>query len=271
MVNKTLLELKEYIPLIALLFYTLGFMYSILYFNYFSININNYNNINDLFFIGSDLLLFIIKKYLVIEITRIILVYYFVKLLINILFIPNKKLESRSNNIVERYNIRIKKSIIQKLKTYTTYSFLTLFPVFVLDCQEEIDDFAIFYSTYLVYATPISKTNKKNTEQKAELYLRIIIFIGLLFFYFAQQAKNKAVNSLQFGKTQKVTLFYDNDSQVTSTDSSKLIGENSNFIFLYDLVNKTSIIYPKSELKKIQFQHISKTNPSKGLFNFDFN
>ena len=119
--------------------------------------------------------------------------YYFVKLLINILFIPNKKLESRSNNIVGKYNIRIKKSIIQKLKTYTTYSFLTLFPIFVLDCQEEIDDFAIFYSTYLVYATPIRKTNKKTTEQKSELYLRIIIFIRIIVLLLRTTSKEQSI------------------------------------------------------------------------------
>ena len=240
--NKIIKFYKDTLPLMILIFYSIGYTFLSIYYSHFRIDIEYYLSITDLLFFSIDLLLTLAIIGLVVEIGLILLTSVFY----------------REKEIEETDKEKRQKIINERETNFEFLSLLILLIITVILSyffDYDIYVWIIFFTLFpikLINATKndTSKEDKDISNVFLFTSLSIILLVISLIYGWREANKIKENNGTIFSK--EIEFNYINSSYST-TDKGNLIfvGETSNNFFLYDRLKKKTMVFFKNELKNI--------------------
>lgn len=263
MLKKYLASYKSNIPIILLIFYSLGYIYLNRYYHQFNISIENYITLTDIIFITVNTIIklsiiYLIFDFFLLIISNIILKIFYSRKL-------NHKIKGRvdNNKIYNRYySLVIKKQIEKQMKYVSFYLSLICLFILLFSLSDKIYIFTIYIPYFLVKIHPISHS-KENKNKRIVVQIFLLIFSIMLIISFANLGSIDGL-SVKTSQTSKIIEFTENQKYYNvNSDSLNYIGETSSFIFIYDKKNRKSLIFQKNNISNYKIKDTSLTNEEK--------
>ena len=236
-------EIKENFSLLLLFPYVFGFAYLFFYYRNFNIPIEHYLEISDIIFIVGAICIKLLIFFIVIEFILHIANFLIKKLIFKRFFKPYKyeSLET-ANKEANHWCNEIEAS---------TAGFLFLFSIaysVIGNPQYYIILLTLAYTIYKVIIIDGRYTKMKPNKFFLILLICIIITSGGLIY--GNHKAEEIMNENKF--STEILKFTLNEKEISTEDTClKLIGETSNYYFIYNLHIKSSEIYFKKDLNLI--------------------
>lgn len=241
-------KILEYWPLLTGCILYFGFCNLYLYYNEFNINILSFSN-------SSDVLLSLFPKAVVIS----TVIYGF---LLQSIYTEIQKSETEKNqtNIPSEKKIKrlkwFRKNIALVMLIY--YGFvitIKLSLIHLLNYKNyELIDYNIitnFLFLFLIYfAIVIGDSDKFLNENPILISFFIIVFIGNGIGNYRKNEAEKVKNGITEYKSDHITFKY-NDIKIQTNKSLIFIGQTTDFLFLYNMKNKSSEIYKNDKIENL--------------------
>ena len=240
--DKLIKVYRETLPIIILLFYSIGYIFLSNYYSRFGIDIEYYLSFADLFFFSIELLLTNLLIAIIIE---------FFLLGISILFLKNND----DNNLIRDENELIRLLYI---------SIFILIIVFFFNVFTRLADNIAAISILLIIIkfimiNRISFNSKVKRNKKKLLNLLVflaIVAVLILFSFFYSLEEVEKVRENKKGIFSKEIEFYF-DEKLYSTEKNECltyIGETSSNIFLFNKDDKKALVFFKNQLVNIKIK-----------------
>lgn len=228
-------EIFRYIPIFTLLFIFIASTKLYYFYKLFGINVLHYCNFQDLLNETYTVIYNTFQSIVLFGIFAIALIYYLFK--------------AQFNNVIEKLLGFIGPQGILFLFIFI-YKFPNiLYSLFSL--RTSLTILTIYKISIIVLSCIVLFVKIKEVKP------RIIILILLLFsFYFLsiKSVSNSIAKDLMAGRGQ-INMQFNHDSTSYKTDKNLIfLGENSNFIFIYDRSDSCSLIFNKSDLRNLKFK-----------------
>ena len=221
-------ENMQLFPLLAIAFYSVGFIRLKGYYQTFGIQIENYVNINDLIF--QSIYIFLLML--------ILLFLFFLFIKIFEFFTKNVKIEN-------------------KVIWFILFIQIILLITYFISSVKNLDG-----SQYLIYAMMVLFFYLIYYEKDYEGFLNyyklksivVILFLSLFFLIgvFGHGVRD-GMAVRQRKKNNNVSFEYKGELYSTLHPSLHLIGETSEYIFLFNKVSNRSLVFRKEGINNIQF------------------
>lgn len=251
---KRLEYLKSNITLILLFVYSISFINYFIYYKSFNIPIFSYIGLNDLIFFCFEYVL---------QIIFIIIIWEFIlSMLFALIYILYEKGLLLSRKKFKLYMISSKKNK-ERINTILNKNYYK----FEIDFKLTIIIFGIFiiafipykllilpaYFIYFIYIFDIAIKDKTHNLSFTFAIATIIFFMITTTLFSSYNKRYKKDNYV---------ISFQEDSRYITTDKKNgylnYLGETSTNIFLYDIKNKTSKIYSKSNLTNIEIKNTNE-------------
>lgn len=250
---------KSNLPIILLVFYSLGFVYLDRYFARFNISIENYVNLTDIIFVTIKTLVSLSLIYLVIEIC----LYIISRTTLKIVFSKNLnyKIKRRIKNqiVYDRYySLIIEKQIVKQTNGLSFFFFIISPFILWYFIDEPVIIFSLFFPFLIIKIHQI--TNYKNDEERKRMiqFLLVILYVTLLICFAIWGHKDGNFNKIS-NNPSNVEFYENQNSYNTKLDSLNFIGETSSYLFIYDKKNRTSLIFNKGNISNFKIKDITLT------------
>lgn len=241
--EKTLEKFKSNIPIIILIFYSLGYVYLNRFYSRFNISIENYINLTDIIFFAINSLIKITLLFFIIEIILSIISIFILKIYY---------LSEKDEKIKE-----------EKIDTNLKYASFTIFIIFgfllnFIIKGDIVIYFSYFFTFFLVKTFQI--THFENKEDKKNMLEFLFIFLYLLLLISFAIWGYKDGNFTKDNECKNEIIFNENDKKFdTSSDTLNFIGETSLYVFLFDNKNRKSLIFQKDKIDNFKINDKSLT------------
>lgn len=262
---KTHLEnYKSNIPILLLIFYSLGYIYLDRYYGCFGIPIVSYINLTDIIFVTIETLIRLVLIYLILEFC----LYFSSYIILQIYYSPrfNKKLNKRiaTQKVYDRYkSLIVTKKIIKKINGVT----LGVFTVIISISGFCIDE-GLFTLLSLIFPLFVLKLYQAaiyehGTDNKRGFQILLIFIYIILIICFAIWGHNNGNDQKSSTTSQVVELYEKEKLYSTSSDSLNYIGETSSYLFMYDKINRYTLIFNKQNISNLKFKDSTLTTEEK--------
>ena len=254
--NNILEDYKNNIPIFVLAFYTLGYIYLHAYYSVFDISIEYYINLTDIIF-------FIVSKLINITVAYFLLEFIFknttswaTSKILN-LYVLNILKRRKNPEVFKRFlNININRKEGSLKIIILTFSLIVT--SFIL-----IHILSFPYRLY-IYLTPyfllnMYLINKKHFKTRLETR-RILVFIAIFsvvisYFLIALTEAIDVKNKIDLKHIQFIS---EKTAYNTESERFNLIGETTDYMFMYDSEKINTLVFKKSEISNF----IINTKPS---------
>ncbi len=255
---KYLESYKTNIPVIILVFYSLGYIYLNRFYSRFDISIENYINLTDIIFVTIVNLVKLAIFFLFIEFVLVLISRFVLKLLYSKKLNPKSDPRLRNQEIYDRYyNLVVYKQI-------NGVSFFILLLGLFIPLLIEIDfSYLILFLPFFIIKTH-QITNYENKEEKNRMlqYLGLIMYF-LLMICFAIWGHYDG-NNVKTSDSQKNIEFRENKILYnTATDSLNFIGETSSYLFIYDKHKRKTLVLNKQKISDFKIKDKTLTSEEK--------
>lgn len=248
---------KSNIPVIILVFYSLGYIYLERYYSRFNISIENYINLTDIIFVTIKTLVSLSLIYLVIEICLYLISHTLLKIVYSKSL--NYKIKGRINNetVYDRYySIIIEQQIEKQTKGVSFFIFIIIPFVLLYFLDEAVIIFTLFFPFLIIKIYQITHYENDGERNRMMQFLLIFLYIILLICFAIWGHMDG--NSNKTTKNSSIVEFCENrDSYNTNLDSLNYIGETSSYLFIYDRKNRTSLIFNKGNISNFKIKDIT--------------
>jgi|GEM_PF-2478501 len=272
-VEKIISFYKEKFPLLTLGIYIIGFIYFVVYYFRFDINIVTFASLTDIllsmlsFAVIVSLFLFIIDVCLRTLITIFIgspTLKSYDNIKFDELSEPVKKeigssiLQPFNNISLDWLSEPVKKSITQKHEKKMSKIKIVIGAIIALALWfTNIGYISIIMFMILLVLSMynITKSSNKDIVYKEAVNILLLMLVLIITIFSAFTMSNDVVEKERdfYAKSIKFKVDGKNYSTMKNdTDRYNFIGETSNYIFLYDLKYKGSLIFQKSSLKGVE-------------------
>ena|SRR5690554_2729957 len=250
---------KTNIPVILMVFYSLGYVYLNRYYDRFNISIENYVNLTDILFVTLKSLISLLLTYLVVEICLYLVSRSILKIIFPLIINREKIKRAKNKNLYDRYYYLVIESQIKGLSI-----FVLILGTFVLlyFIEEPFIIFSLFFPFLIIKLYQIY--NFENNKERKEIgQVTLIMLYIILLFSFGIWGHLDG-NSTKVSNSNSFIEFYENqDSYNTNLDSLNYIGETSSYLFIYDKINRTSLIFNKGNISNFKVKDITLTSEEK--------
>ena len=254
---------KSNIPIILLVFYSLGYVYLDRYYARFNISIENYVNLTDIIFVTIKTIVSLSLIYLVIE----IFLYIISRSILKIIFSKslNYKIKEKiiKKSVYDRYySLIIEKQIENQTNGLSFFIFIISPFVLWYFLDESVIIFSLFFPFLIIKIHQI--TNYENDEERNKMiqFLLILLYVILLICFAIWGHRDGNFNKIS-DNPSKVEFYENQNSYNTNLDSLNFIGETSSYIFIYDRKNRTSLIFNKGNISNFKIKDITLTPEEK--------
>lgn len=237
---------QKYTPFLLLLIYSCSYLHHIVYYDSFWINIPYYINLSDLVFYGINVILGLFILLLVTKFILYIITHFVLVILLNL---TNKK----SDNAEEVMNKKIDDNYFF---SYLIILFL-LTLLFAHFTQEYVFSLSMFFALFIIefFIFIIKDKRQDHANKKPVLYFLWSAFVLLLLLIniisgFQESSFIKTKKNQNLGPELSFSL----DGVAYSTKLQKdlvLAGETSNYIFLYNKLDKKTLIFHKDKITNL--------------------
>ncbi len=255
---KYLESYKTNIPIIILVFYSLGYVYLNRFYSRFDISIENYVNLTDIIFVTIANLVrlsifFLIVEFVLFVISQIILKLFYSKKL-------NPKSDSRLKDkaIYDRYyNLLI-------YNQSNVVSFFILLFGFFIPLLVEIDFSYLLLLLSILIIKIHQITNYKNKKEKNRMrqYLGVMMYV-ILIIYFAIWGHSEGNNAKTSDNSKTIEFKENNIDYNTETDSLNYIGETSSYLFIYNKNRRETLVLNKENITDFRIKDKTLTAEEK--------
>lgn len=261
--QKYLDNYKSNIPIILLVFYSLGYIYLDRYYSRFNISIENYINLSDIIFVTIRTLVSLSLIYLIIEFCLIIVSMTILRIVYSKDL--NYKIRGRikDKQIYKRYHSIVINKLIHKNTNGVSFFIFMIIPfMLVYFIDESIAIFTIFFPFLIIKIYQIihyEDDEEKNRMIQISLsFLYVILIICFAIWGHIDGNLNKT------SKNSSIVEFSENQkSYNTNLDSLNYIGETSSYLFLYDRNNRNSLIFNKQNISNFRIKDVTLTSEEK--------
>lgn len=224
-----LLRFRDNIILFSIGCSGIGFIYMMVYYHSFDLPVIYYLSLN-------DLLLFALTILLPVAIVGILFEFLVINLLKKLINIVLRKL-NRQEIAESNYN-------------FTIAMILNLLLIILALSKAATGDPKLYFFVILI-TTSISGRLMKNSEPSKIYFPVVMFFFGLFLGIHSQVLYAKS------GYSNQDVKFEYNDKIVSTGLYSDLsyIGETSGFVFLYDVVLQTTLVFDKEKLSRIAYSN----------------
>lgn len=221
-------ENMQLFPLLIIGFYSIGFIRLKGYYQAFGIQIENYVSINDLVFQSIYIFLLIV----------VFLFIFFVVIMIFKYLTRNFQF----NNLVIWFMLSLQTTLLIiyfissfidfEGSQFLIYAMMVLF-IYMIYYEKDYDRFLNFYSL-------------------KPFVINILIILFFIIGVFGHGLRDGLKNK-DFKKEGNISFVYEGDLYSTLHPSLNLIGETSEYIFLFQTVSNRSLVFRKDDIKSLQY------------------
>lgn len=255
---KYLESYKTNIPIIILVFYSLGYIYLNRYYSRFDISIENYISLTDIIFVTIINLVRLAIIFIFVEFVLVVISTFILKVLYSKKLNPKSDVRLRNKSIYDKYyNLVINKQI------NGTSFFILLIGLFVsLFIDVDFDIVILFLPFFIIKLHQI--TNYKNIAERN----RMLQYSGLIMYFvlivcFAIWGHNDG----NFAKTSdnlSIIEFSENKTKYnTAADSLSFIGETSLYLFVYEKNSRKTLVLNKQKIFDFKVKDKTLTSEEK--------
>jgi len=250
---------KTNVPIVLIVFYSLGYVYLNRYYDRFNISIENYINLTDIIFVTIKSLISLSLIYLVVEICLFIVSRSILKITYRLMVNRETIKRAKKKNIHDRYYSLVIESQTNGLSIFVLI-IGSLVLLYFLDDKFII--FSLFFPFLIIKIYQIYHFENDKERKEIGQWTLIVLYIVLLFSFgiwghldgdFTKESKSTSF--IEFYENQEV---YN-----TKVDSLNYIGETSSYLFLYDKKNRTSLIFNKGNISNFKVKDITLTSEEK--------
>lgn len=251
-------EIKDYLPIALLVLYFFGYIYLKLYYLSFGINFEYYISLTDIVFFSVEKILLFSLSLGLFELFNSILFRVF---FLDLIYFWYLKLNKKILEFEILRNIVKNKMKLRKHWEYAFYMFsaltLNLLDFFLFDKNDFETSFVLAFNTAfffkMVFLLHLSTSKGRRFGINGFAIFLIVLFAVSMVDYAIRDSK-----SLKAGEITKFAGFEVGMEQIETGNSDfSLIGETSNYIFIYDHKNKISLIFNKSTITVIKREDIN--------------
>lgn len=248
MTQKLISFKKEKLPLITLAIYVLGFIYYVIYYLGFDVDIVFYISLTDILLsILSSTLIFLLIVF-IIELPLA----FIVNLCIGI---PSNKIHNgkRFCELPEDEQKRLDDQHDKREFKIRTIIYVII-TVLLLFSNIGLTILSLFAFLMCLNFYSLARAEKKRVKRKKYFFWIVLVMLVFTFFHAISSSIRVKENMRHFyAKSIKFTV---NGKQYSTmkndTDRYNFIGETSSHLFVYDLKNKGTLVFAKSDVKNIE-------------------
>lgn len=242
-------EFSTNVPFYLLSLYSLGYTYFKIYYYNFEIKIEYYVNLTDFIFFSIEILLLILLFFFIFQgALDIIFSLFYEKILFPFLVTIRRKKNTSKKLIFRFYSIYDKGGIYRNyLSFFFTIFFLAAF-ISIIFFNPPRGVYFAFPVISILFFTTNKNEDKKNIDYPMRYFgFMFFCIVGLGFL------AKKDSNSVKEEYPQKLIEFSIDDVFYSTKNSEfNLIGETSNYVFLYNKETKESLTFNKSDISIIK-------------------
>lgn len=252
-ISNYLKDFKDYLPLILVVFYCLGYSKMIGYYSVFDIDIEYYLNINDFIFVAiKDMIKFLIA-YLAIDMSTIVICSA-----IQINYFKFLKKDSWKKAVIEgkkqEFEEKLGSIAVQKSFLLTLF-FLITWIIFFSWFNE---GFVYLGMTVVFQMARAAMSDSRLIKIRKLIYVSIFILSFIGGFYLWGKVEGENISKKLRVWEREVIFTYEGEKFSSMADNQIFLGETTGYIFIYSPEKKSTRVISKENIEG--FQIIQKFN-----------
>lgn len=243
-ISNYLKDFKDYLPLILVVFYCLGYSKMIGYYSVFDIDIEYYLSLNDFIFVAIKDLINILTILFFIDIISIIVFIFF--LIIYHRFIkkePWKKAvrEGKKQEFEENLGVRAFQLsfVVTSITLMIWIAFFSWYKV----------GFVYLIMTALLQMSRSAIFDSKSTKTRKQVYSFVLIFTLIGGFYLWGQVEGRDASEKLRVWDREVIFTLEGEKFSSLAENQIFLGETTGYIFIYDPEKKSTRVISKENIQ----------------------
>lgn len=243
----------NYIPLILLVFYCLGYFKMIGYYSVYDIDIEYYLNINDFIFVAVKGVIKLLFIYLAIEFLTIVIISF-----LQIIYYRFISQETWNVAVIKGEKQKFEENLGRRAVQEAVFiTFITLI-IWMFFFNWYKAGFVYLGMTAVFQMARVVFMDSKSLKFRKLMYGLIFIFSLLGGFYLWGKIEGIDIQNKLRSWGKEVKFQYEDKEFSSLSEYQILLGETTGYIFIYDLEKKSSSVISKESVQGLQI--IQKIN-----------